>query len=301
MTQTRPTQTLSLTEYLLDAATRSEAYAARTPVPHASDQEQRVAGKTAGYARASLGLLDGGASIGTVLAHLARIGRVDNLGGIAARRLRGEVLSRYGNPLLEQDTIDALQDAGVDPDSVEGLATLDAVHMDTAPDLAHLMSVDLLDACGVGRLLKVGLHVVPETAAHRITCPACKVLAGAALVALIERDHAEAAGESGWDHVEDVLAAAEEGRSSGPALTMEPTVFVLLITGEGLPDPLVSLHSKRYTAITTMRDQAERILRDRLGFCPVPVQERNASQESVRRCLAGYGIAATIGEQTVSL
>jgi hypothetical protein len=45
-------------------------------------------------------------------------------------------------------------------------------------ELVHLMSDDLLDACGTAPHGE-GLHLAPETTPERITCAACRKLLGA--------------------------------------------------------------------------------------------------------------------------
>ena len=60
-----------------------------------------------------------------------------------------------------------------------------------ASHLVHLMSDDLLDACGTAER-GVGLHVAPFTTPERITCPACRPLIDQDHRATLERDHAAA-------------------------------------------------------------------------------------------------------------
>lgn len=77
----------------------------------------------------------------------------------------------------------------------------------------HLMSDDLLDACGTAEHGN-GLSLAPSTTPEQITCPECKLLAAIELHQLREADHAEALAEN-------------EAHDAAAAMAQELTVDML--------------------------------------------------------------------------
>jgi hypothetical protein len=91
------------------------------------------------------------------------------------------IAARYGIPAdsIETTAVETLLD--------EVDARADAEH---AAGLVHLMSDDLLDACGTAA--PGGLNLAPFTTPERITCPACLPLAEEERRRTVEADHAAA-------------------------------------------------------------------------------------------------------------
>lgn len=83
---------------------------------------------------------------------------------------------------------------------------------------------------------------------------------------------------------------------------MTPTLTVVLVTGPGLAEPKLSLHTKRSTAADALALTARELLTAQLGYVPLQLAEGTMPDPvTVTDLLAGYGYTATLDDQPVTL
>lgn len=83
-------------------------------------------------------------------------------------------------------------------------------------------------------------------------------------------------------------------------LTMSPTVFVVLVSGRGIPAPHVRLFTRHERAAEHLTTVVRLAIEDLAGYVPIPLQ----GTPTVLRVLdaaAGWGIEAHLREVAVDL
>lgn len=89
--------------------------------------------------------------------------------------------------------------------------------------------------------------------------------------------------------------------TSGPELSMTPTLLVALIHGPTLTQPIVTLHTSRQHAVETLADWARVHLTDLLGYEPKALQGR-PDLVAVQNELAGFtSLRADLQDVAVTL
>lgn len=157
------------------------------------------------------------------------------------------IAAHYGVPAdalrAEGDRIMRERAADLDalPTDDEAETRTDAEH---AAGLVHLLSDDLLDACGTAA--PGGLELAPFTTPERITCPACLPLAEAERVRTVDADHAEA-----LDEVAEHATPAERLAARHGVTPAEVTATAREVVSEALATATV----ERYRAPSGNRDE----------------------------------------------
>lgn len=90
--------------------------------------------------------------------------------------------------------------------------------------------------------------------------------------------------------------------ASGPALSMSPTLWVTVITGPRLDEPVVQVAASRQRHVEDLLEVARDLLSDLLDYVPLAIAEdRHPDPVTVAETLQGYGYSVTAGEREVSL
>ena len=78
------------------------------------------------------------------------------------------------------------------------------------------------------------------------------------------------------------------------------TVFLVLVLGSGLAEPLASLHATPAGAQHRLAGHARALLADRLGYVPTQLQTQLPDLVDLVDELAGIGLTAVIEHLTVT-
>jgi len=117
--------------------------------------------------------------------------------------------------------------------------------------LVHLLSEDLLDACGTA--VPGGLELAPFTTPERITCPLCQLLVNEQHRQVVERDHAEALAENAAHDAATAAALATEEYLAADALAERPVQGVPMFGNRDLTtQPLTEREQAQVRMATTL-------------------------------------------------